>query len=1097
MAFQNLLLPIVSVFRSAGIQAGRTAVSALGKDFDAFAREAGKASMAFAGLQALMSSTQFIQQSVDLTQRFERNMLALDAVFEQVTPRMARFTETAFEFGVSQSQAAQASVFLGSVLKQYGLDVGRSADETQRLVILAQDLATTYGYDLSESLVAITALFRGEYDPIEKFGVAMKQSEVNSYLAARGLDKLEGSARFLEEVQARLTLLYERSADAQGAFTRATDTLYAAQSKLAAGFENLMIAFGTPLQEPLANIIDQMAELALDLTPTFVAIADTLAKSLEVVGPLFVSIVELLSKLLILLVPVIATVAGLANILSLVITPLAKFVSYLVDLSSGILAGAGEDLAEIDWAIGNLIEDLDPEFQKAWEDFWNAPSMFQYEGSTLERLINLLVDFSYWVQGNTRDTFDYNSEQKRFELQAERSAEALVGLKDAAEETTPALSYMQKELETLGIYATSAEGNLIGLAGIFEDIDTAAKKSEASKALDDIGFSAGQIETILTKPDWYQIFADIAAAAAIATQDISAAVTSGNFALVNEIMKAQGILEQAKNEITSNTTSGGAPDKPRDAVKALFNQIRDEVNKQAAATKLAAMGASKGLIQLILGDKDWAKLWQQIKTGTISLKDLQKQFNNTAAGVAELEDALQAARDQAQDYIDKQQAEADRLRGIWEDAKAAALDFKKTIAEISSIEILPTIGREVGKFEQQILSFIDSIRDALKQGFDSGTIFEEDYKALQAYANKEAELLQSIARQRDDLANRYALSEALIKEYKSAFTSAASLTSLFSKLKAETEKRTVTEITSSVAQLSGSLKQFNVTVTREYEETIDKVINKSEGLIDGFRDMATKARSFAENLRRLKEMGLNGDLFNQLVEAGVEAGGETAQALVDGGSGTIGEINSLFDEINQLGSDLGEDVAATMYGTGIDMADGLLAGIQSKQSELEILARSMADAFNKEFQLRVSTATDKPVAAAEAAFNDVTVPKLEDIDIAGLAQLNAYLENAGKALGVVTGSGSRTGIENKIDIVEMLRNAVLGGAKLDLSGIVSGLTTSELKARADAAMGVTNNITVNVATDATQSNAMVGQTIANVINNYTGKGGTLLSGVAL
>jgi predicted transcriptional regulator len=854
-----------------------------------------------------------------------------------------------------------------------------------------------------------------------------------------------------------------------------------------------MVAFGTPLQRPLSAITDQFAKLALDLTPKFVAIADTLAKSLEMVGPLFVSIVELLGNLLILLVPVIATIAGLAGILNLVVTPLAKFVSYLVDLGSGIVAGALEDLGQIDWAIGNLVEDLNPEFLKAWEDFWNAPSMFQYEGSELERLINLLVDFSYWINGNKRDTFEYTSEQKRFELQAERSAEALIGLQSAAEETTPALTYMQKELQTLGIYATSAEGNLIGLAGIFEDIDTAAKKSEASKALDDIGFSAGQIETILTKPDWYQIFADIAAAAAIATQDISAAVTSGNFTLVNEILKAQNILDEAKKEITSGTTGGGTPEKPRDAVKALFNEIRDEVNKQAAATKLAAMGASEGLIQLILGDKDWAKLWQQIKTGTISLKDLQKQFNNTAAGVKETEDALQAAAEEAEAYIEKIKDEQERLEGLFEDAKARADDFKKSMLELSKIQILPTITKEVGEFERQIVSLIESIREGLKQGFESGAIFEKDYKTLQAYAEKEAALLQSIARQRDDLANRYALSEALIAEYKSAFTSAASLTALFSKLKNETEKRTVKEITNSVARLSGSLKEFNVTVTREYEETIDKVVNKTEGLLNGFRDMATKARGFADNLRKLKDLGLNGELFNQLVQAGVEAGGETAQALVDGGSDTVNEINGLFKEINQLGADLGEDVAATMYGTGINMADGLLEGIRSKQSELETLARSMADAFNKEFQIRVSVAAQAPVTAAQNAYESVVVPT---VDVEDLAKINALIANATRVWETSSNIAMLMGAEQKLDIYKLIKDAILGGAQLDLSGIVSGLSTAELGNRASA-LGVTNNITVNVATDATQSNAMVGQTIANVINNYTGKGGTLLSGVAL
>lgn len=1094
MAFQQLLLPIVSIFRSTGIQAGRTAVAALGKDFDTFAREAGKASMAFAGLQALMSSTQFITQSVELTQRFERNMLALDAVFEQITPKMARFTEAAVDYGISQSQAAQASVFLGSVLKQYGLDISRSADETQRLVLLAQDLATTYGYDLQEALVAITALFRGEYDPIEKFGVAMKQSEINAYLAARGLDKLEGSALLLEQVQARLTLLYERSADAQGAFTRATDTLYAAQSKLSAGFQNLMIAFGTPLQEPLANITDQFAELALDLTPKFVAIADTLAKSLEMVAPMFVSIVELLGSLLVLLVPVIAALGGLAAILNLVITPLAKFLTYLTDLGSGIVAGALEDLGQMDWAIGNLLEDLSPEFLKAWDNFWNAPSMLEYEGSELERIINLLVDFSYWINGNKRDTFEYNSEQKRFELQAERNAKAFIDLKAAAEESEPVLSAYAEVLKDLGIYAEDSEGKLIGLAGVFSEIEEAAQKSEASTVLEEIGFNAGQIEYILSKPDWATIFGNIGRLARIAAIDIQSIGGSAQYAAAAAQGAAKEALQKILDEMEGEESSGGTEKpKPRNAVKALFNEIRDEVNKQAAATKLAAMGASEGLIELILGDKDWMKLWQQIKNGTISLASLQKQFNNTAAGVKETEDALQAAADEAEAYIEKIKDEQERLKGLFEDAKARADDFKKSMAEISKIEILPTITKEVGEFERQIVSLIDSIREGLKQGFESGAIFEKDYKALQAYAEKEAALLQSIARQRDDLANRYALSKALIAEYKSAFASALSLTALMGKLKTETEKRTVKEITNSVARLSGSLKEFNVTVTREYEETIDKVVNKTEGLLNGFRDMATKARGFADNLRKLKDMGLNGELFNQLVQAGVEAGGETAQALVDGGSDTVNEINGLFKEINQLGADLGEDVAATMYGTGINMADGLLAGIRSKQSELETLAKSMADAFNKEFQARISVAAQAPVTAAKSDYESVVVPQ---IDVEGLAKINALIANATRVWETSSNIPMLMGAEQKLEIYNLIKEAILGGRQLDLSGIVSGLSTAELGNRA-AALGVTNNITVNVTTDATQSNAMVGQTIANVINNYTNKGGTLLAGVAL
>jgi hypothetical protein len=67
-----------------------------------------------------------------------------------------------------------------------------------------------------------------------------------------------------------------------------------------------------------------------------------------------------------------------------------------------------------------------------------------------------------------------------------------------------------------------------------------------------------------------------------------------------------------------------------------------------------------------------------------------------------------------------------------------------------------------------------------------------------------------------------------------------------------------------------------------------------------------------------------------LYSAGVEAGGETAQALVDGGQETVSEISSIFAEVNALGATLGEEVATTLYGTGIDLADGLIEGILVK-----------------------------------------------------------------------------------------------------------------------------------------------------------------------
>jgi hypothetical protein len=60
-------------------------------------------------------------------------------------------------------------------------------------------------------------------------------------------------------------------------------------------------------------------------------------------------------------------------------------------------------------------------------------------------------------------------------------------------------------------------------------------------------------------------------------------------------------------------------------------------------------------------------------------------------------------------------------------------------------------------------------------------------------------------RQRDDMASRFSLSKAIIDEYRTAFTGAMQLTSLFNSLKDKTEKRTVTEVTKGVIKLGEEL----------------------------------------------------------------------------------------------------------------------------------------------------------------------------------------------------------------------------------------------------------------------------------------------------
>ena len=278
--------------------------------------------------------------------------------------------------GLSQLEASRASTFLGSVLKQSGFSMDTTAEQTKNLVGLASDLAATYGYDVSEALTGMTALFRGEYDPIEKFGVAMKQSEVNALLAARGQKNLTGALLRHAQAQARLDLLNSRSADAQGAYAKQSDSLFVQQKNLAASFENLKASLGASLTQPLANLLNSMtpivdmlgkslapafemlgrfvnklaplfaplSEVILALYDAFTPIMDVL---LAIIEPLLVPLIEIFKLLVTIIKPLIPIITLLARVIGAILVPVVVVLSVALTLVIKILQKIFEAFAAI------------------------------------------------------------------------------------------------------------------------------------------------------------------------------------------------------------------------------------------------------------------------------------------------------------------------------------------------------------------------------------------------------------------------------------------------------------------------------------------------------------------------------------------------------------------------------------------------------------------------------------------------------------------------------------------------------------------------------------------------------------------------------
>lgn len=340
----SIFIPLISVFDAKGIRDAKSGMAALGGMVKSLKGTATAAAASFAAVKI----GDFVQSSVTEARNLERNMVGLGNVFGGLAPEMQQFAKDASAIGLSQVDASKASTFLGSVLKQSGFSMDTVAGQTKNLVGLASDLAATYGYDVSEALTGMTALFRGEYDPIEKFGVAMKQSEVNALLAARGQKNLTGATLRHAQAQARLDILYARSTDAQGAYAKQSGSLFVAQTQLKAAFDNMKASVGASLTGPIAALASSFVPIVDVLGKVLAPLFNHFGKSMARLAPLIYAVAEtflalidavmpIINVLMELITPLLNPLVGVFKLITSVIKPLIPVIAFLCNVLAAVL----------------------------------------------------------------------------------------------------------------------------------------------------------------------------------------------------------------------------------------------------------------------------------------------------------------------------------------------------------------------------------------------------------------------------------------------------------------------------------------------------------------------------------------------------------------------------------------------------------------------------------------------------------------------------------------------------------------------------------------------------------------------------------------
>jgi hypothetical protein len=158
------------------------------------------------------------------------------------------------------------------MLKGSGFGIDDAAEKTQDLVLLAGDLAATFGGPTSDAVNAISSLLKGERDPIERYGVSLKQADIDAQKLVDAKNGLVFESEKEADMQAALSILYNKTTDAQGQAARESDTYAGVTGRLDAAFKNLQAEVG----EALLPVLSELADFFIDVIPKISAFFDEL-----------------------------------------------------------------------------------------------------------------------------------------------------------------------------------------------------------------------------------------------------------------------------------------------------------------------------------------------------------------------------------------------------------------------------------------------------------------------------------------------------------------------------------------------------------------------------------------------------------------------------------------------------------------------------------------------------------------------------------------------------------------------------------------------------------------------------------------------------
>jgi len=254
-------------------------------------------------IAAAVATTKFIDDATDLNETISKT----GEIFGTSAKDIESWAElSATKLGQSKTQAMDAASTFGIMGKSAGLAGKDLLKFSTEFVELSSDMASFFNTEPDQAITAIGAAFRGETEPIRKYGVMLDDATMRQKAFELGLTTSTKNALMPQtKILAAQALILEQTKVAQGDFARTSAGLANQKRILNAQIKNVSASLGQlflPVALKIGKIISRLVGLTERLIDWWKNLDDSNKKMIKgfgliafSIGPVLIGIGKLIS----------------------------------------------------------------------------------------------------------------------------------------------------------------------------------------------------------------------------------------------------------------------------------------------------------------------------------------------------------------------------------------------------------------------------------------------------------------------------------------------------------------------------------------------------------------------------------------------------------------------------------------------------------------------------------------------------------------------------------------------------------------------------------------------------------------------------------